>query len=33
VRKATSEELAAILDGLATLARLLPGAEPRGEDG
>jgi DNA-binding MarR family transcriptional regulator len=33
VRKATSEELATILDGLATLARLLPSTEPRPEDG
>lgn len=32
VRKATSDELAAILNGLATLERLLPGAQPHHGD-
>lgn len=32
IRKATSEELDAILTGLATLQRLLPGTGPRPED-
>jgi hypothetical protein len=32
LRKATSEELTAILNGLATLERLLPSAQPHPED-